>query len=579
MFLVLCLFADDQPAGERGTRQKSKNSTGRSFAILVGINKYYDLKPLNYCENDINALCEQFTKIGFAKQDVFKLTPSMDVNDHPTKDHIEATIDHVLDLTEPEDTVIIAFAGHGAEIAGKPLFCPMDTKQDDLEGTTIAIGGLFSKLNKNKAKFKLLIVDACREQLSNTRSIGNTARSLSSADFNPPEGIALLQSCKKGEFSYEIDELKHGVFTHFMIEGLKGSADSDKDGVVTFLELQQYVAAKTKDRVFRDTKKSQNPSATMKDVSDFPIAKGLQNFDESQNQDTDTIGKLPTYEDVIEKGKGSEIHTKLARWIKEHETDPAGYFHRGIVYYFQNLYDESLNDIDKAIKLGGNDPEIQQYRKYVIDAREAAIPPKKNDNLSIPSKPAIPPPDELIAMIPNYEQQLRDNVKNKQEQKNKEIFFLLGAAYYHKSEGLSDKKLKENALKQAKAKLNLATSHALLAQYKQDVEAALQKLPSPISPASRPIVPQPTTAEQYYFAGVDKMNKGNNSEAFREFNAALRLEPNYPEALAIRSMIYAQSNQLSLAIDDIDKAIRLDPKNQQYQEVKNTILKKKTSRR
>jgi hypothetical protein len=46
----------------------------------------------------------------------------------------------------------------------------------------------------------------------------------------PPGGVAVLFSCSKGEHAYKNDELKHGVFFHFVIKGLQGEADSTKDG-------------------------------------------------------------------------------------------------------------------------------------------------------------------------------------------------------------------------------------------------------------------------------------------------------------------------------------------------------------
>jgi uncharacterized caspase-like protein len=39
----------------------------------------------------------------------------------------------------------------------------------------------------------------------------------------------------------ETTELAHGLFTHHLIEGLKGAADKDSDGLVTERELYEYV--------------------------------------------------------------------------------------------------------------------------------------------------------------------------------------------------------------------------------------------------------------------------------------------------------------------------------------------------
>ena len=43
------------------------------------------------------------------------------------------------------------------------------------------------------------------------------------------------------ETSLELPELGHGVFTYYRVEGLKGAADANKDGIVTLQELYTYV--------------------------------------------------------------------------------------------------------------------------------------------------------------------------------------------------------------------------------------------------------------------------------------------------------------------------------------------------
>ena len=36
-------------------------------------------------------------------------------------------------------------------------------------------------------------------------------------------------------------ELGHGLFTHYLVQGLRGAADLDRDGIVSLQELYQYL--------------------------------------------------------------------------------------------------------------------------------------------------------------------------------------------------------------------------------------------------------------------------------------------------------------------------------------------------
>src|SRR5262249_14598387 len=58
-------------------------------------------------------------------------------------------------------------------------------------------------------------------------------------------GIILLTSCKPGQKSLEDPDLGHGVFMHFLLEGLAGAADIDNNGQVTIFDLYRYASKKT----------------------------------------------------------------------------------------------------------------------------------------------------------------------------------------------------------------------------------------------------------------------------------------------------------------------------------------------
>ncbi len=60
-------------------------------------------------------------------------------------------------------------------------------------------------------------------------------------------GTALIMSSKADETSLESAGLRQGVFSHFLIRGLKGEADKDKNKTVTVEELYEFVAQNVRD--------------------------------------------------------------------------------------------------------------------------------------------------------------------------------------------------------------------------------------------------------------------------------------------------------------------------------------------
>ena len=66
----------------------------------------------------------------------------------------------------------------------------------------------------------------------------------------------MLSSSKQDEVSLEYSGMRQGVFSHFLIRGLKGEANQDGDHIVDLSELFSYVYK----NVQHYTNRSQTPS-------------------------------------------------------------------------------------------------------------------------------------------------------------------------------------------------------------------------------------------------------------------------------------------------------------------------------
>ncbi|MBQ2790806.1 MAG: hypothetical protein IJE97_14315, partial [Thermoguttaceae bacterium] len=157
---------------------------------------------------------------------------------------------------------------------GRSAFCPEDVAVElAADGrptvkaeSAILLDEVAKRLRQDDARFKLLIVDACRESASVSRDALATPRSFSSVDAS---GLAFLQSCGSSEFSWEHPELGGGVFSAFFTEGLRGAADSNGDGGVTFWEVCERASRETQRFTKRECATVQTPFYTFSGVSDF----------------------------------------------------------------------------------------------------------------------------------------------------------------------------------------------------------------------------------------------------------------------------------------------------------------------
>jgi formylglycine-generating enzyme required for sulfatase activity len=249
-------------------------ASGKKYALLVGVNRYHHpkLKPLQYAENDATALADVLGKAGY---EVVVLTGAARPKGlRPTKANIEARLRQVLRKCRPGDTVVVALAGHGLHFAGKDdsYFCPSDARPfGDETDSLVSLKKVYAELEKSFAGVKLLLVDACRDDPRagrGSRGIdGDTAP-------RPPSGVGALFSCRSGQRAFEDDELKHGVFFHYVLKGLRGAA-KDSDNEVTFLSLASYVTRHVSRDVPKRMGARQEPSLNARELAGSAVLLAL----------------------------------------------------------------------------------------------------------------------------------------------------------------------------------------------------------------------------------------------------------------------------------------------------------------
>ena len=236
---------------------RGQETVGRKYAILVGVKEYdrNQLKNLPFAENDVSEMAEILKQSGFRRVELLTQAEGAKKSRFlPLAKTIRETIAGVLEDREKDDLVLIAFAGHGVQFKNEKenYFCPMDAVLTD-RSTLISLTDVYKQLEQSKAGAKLLLVDACRNDplAGNARAAGEvTLQSLTRPHLpDPPGGVAAFFSCSAGQRAFEDESLKHGVFFHYVIQGLKGEAKIKKRDVVTWDSLIAYVKSEVPDTV------------------------------------------------------------------------------------------------------------------------------------------------------------------------------------------------------------------------------------------------------------------------------------------------------------------------------------------
>ena len=225
--------------------QQLKQGQVKLWMVLVGVNYYQDnqIPNLRYCANDCKQLAETLTIATqqFQEREIIALHDSGEKP--PELSEIIASIQQFR-LAKPEDTVLFYFSGHGyLDSNNRPVLCVADTNLEDLAGTGLKIDILLNELRKCKAQRQLVWLDACQEEQQDNRIRQNTTGQLLAVLEQQAEqshDFYAMLSCDKTERSWEIPELKHGLFTYCLIEGLRGKA-ANAEGKIDADSLFKYV--------------------------------------------------------------------------------------------------------------------------------------------------------------------------------------------------------------------------------------------------------------------------------------------------------------------------------------------------
>ncbi len=254
--------SDDLPGTSRGSsngHQWAQPAYGERYALLVGVKHYSrnsGLRPLQHPERDVDELAEVLEASGIRPENIVVMSQSRGVDDPrylPTKARILGELENLLRDRTAGDTVMVAFAGHGAQFRGseESYFCPLDARIRNVS-TLISFKQIYDELARSEAGFKLLISDACRDDpLSSSarRAVIDLESESRPQELPAPGGVAALFGCSAGEVAFEHEKLKHGVFFHFVIQALRGEADLDADSEVTLPELEFYTKKRVSDFV------------------------------------------------------------------------------------------------------------------------------------------------------------------------------------------------------------------------------------------------------------------------------------------------------------------------------------------
>lgn len=258
------IIAETQPSEASYDSQNvavSRDPEVRIWSVVVGVGRYSHMPVLNYTDDDAYRI------YAFLKSPQGGSLPDerlrVLVDENATRSNILRSMREVLLKADENDVVLFYFSGHGLEGS----FLPVDY---DGYNNRIRYEEIKDILSESRAKHKMVFADACYSGgLLASKSASIEPIKIYTDAFNNTEGgLALMMSSKREEVSLEDGGLRSGVFSHYLVRGLKGEADSNVDNLVTITELFDFVQSKVR----RYTSDAQNPTISGNFDKSMPVA-------------------------------------------------------------------------------------------------------------------------------------------------------------------------------------------------------------------------------------------------------------------------------------------------------------------
>ena len=235
----------------------------RVWAVAVGINVYlheFKLSPLRTPESSA------FQFAGFLERKGFTDNEEIPVLRGPNarKDLILAKLNKEFCNTKVKanDLVIFFFSGHGASLDGKIGVCPYDFFNAQ---SLINDNDILDIMRKSPARHKVCFIEACKSEVNEMSLSPSSIQKFHQERNKIGGGIVFITSTMPTQKSYE-DPTTGGYFSYYLLEGIKGLADTNKDQVIKTKELFDYIKQNVVARTNNDQIPQINPDGYTLDI-------------------------------------------------------------------------------------------------------------------------------------------------------------------------------------------------------------------------------------------------------------------------------------------------------------------------
>lgn len=216
------------------------------WVLAIGVSQYNDSAlNLQFAAADAHGIADVLT--AQATTGLYREVRARVLeNEQATRESILEGMRGFLGAAGVDDVVVVFLAGHGAQeqTTGSYYFLPAPATPANMLTAGLRVSDLDQMIRALRASVRgvVVLLDTCHAGALPLPAAAAVSGEELVSRFSAAEGTFLLASSRSGEVSRELADLGHGAFSYALIEGVRGGADADHDGVLPISELFGYVA-------------------------------------------------------------------------------------------------------------------------------------------------------------------------------------------------------------------------------------------------------------------------------------------------------------------------------------------------
>ena len=204
-----------------------------AVAIIIGIGNYKQVSKADFASDDARSFYDYALRALGIKPENIKLLFDEGADDVEILGAFKKWLP--MRVRKGKTEVIVFFSGHSIPSHDRKsfIFLPWNFDKDFVDKTAINKHEIISSLQAVQPKSVTMFLDGSY--------IGQTIGSDKLMENHYPSNFTVISASAFDQISSSSHDLRHGIFSYYLMKGMEGDADLNKDSKITVAEMQEYL--------------------------------------------------------------------------------------------------------------------------------------------------------------------------------------------------------------------------------------------------------------------------------------------------------------------------------------------------